>query len=71
MTDNIKLLDKDAIINKHPALGERKYRLEYLVRSRLIPVIKIGKRIYFDEVEIQKWIENQKVPAMKGHIRNG
>ena len=71
MPDNIKLLDKDALINKHPALGERKYRLEYLVRSRLIPVIKIGKRIYFDEVEIQKWIDEHSIPAMKGNIKNG
>jgi len=62
MSNTTRLLDRKKLIEIHPALGKR-YRLEWLTRTRQIPVIKIGRRIYFDELEIQKWIESQKIPA--------
>lgn len=59
-----RLLDKKALGELHPAL-KNKYRVDYLVRIRAIPIIAIRRRIYFDEVEIQKWIENHKIKPVK------
>lgn len=58
-----KLIDREELIKKHPALGQRKYRLDWLIRSRKIPVISVGRRIYFDEFKIEDWIRNQQIPA--------
>ena len=57
------LISKKELIAKFPALGERKYRIEWLTRTRQIPVIKIGRLIYFDEFEIDAWIESKKIPT--------
>ncbi len=60
-----KLLDMDELGKRHPALKNR-YRIQWLIRTRQIPIVKIGRRIFFDEKEIGEWIENQKVPAHVG-----
>ncbi len=62
MSNTPRLLDKKKLIEIHPALGKR-YRLEWLTRTRQIPVIKIGRLIYFDEFEIDAWIESKKIPT--------
>ena len=49
-------------MERHPALNS-KWTLEWLIRTRQIPIVKIGRRIYFDEIEIKKWIENHAIPA--------
>jgi len=60
------LISKKELIAKFPALGERKYRIEWLTRTRQIPVIKIGNRIYFDETKIEIWISEHSIPAQNG-----
>ena len=56
-----KLIDRQELIRKHPALGRKKYTLDWMIRVRQIPVIRIGRNIYFNEAEIDKWIEEHKI----------
>ena len=58
---NTKLLTKKDLALKHPALGARPYRLDWLVRNRLIPFVRVGRNVYFDEAEILRWIQESKV----------
>ncbi len=55
------LITRKDLLVKYPALGERKYRLDYLIKVRKMPIVKLGRRVYFDESEIQKWIEKHKI----------
>mgnify|MGYP002176895564 CR=1 FL=1 len=66
--NNVKLIDSEELLRRYPALRSRKgqkrtYRLEWLVRSRRIPIVRIGRRNYFDPCDIEAWIERQKIPA--------
>jgi len=47
-------------MERHPAL-DHKWKLEWLIRTRQIPIVKIGRRVYFDELEIEQWINKRKV----------
>ena len=65
---DVGLIDSQELLRRYPALRSRKgkkqtYRLDFLVRSRKIPIVKIGRRIYFDPRDIEAWIESQKIPA--------
>lgn len=57
------LLDKKALREKHPALNN-KWTLEWLIRTRQIPIVKIGRRVFFDPEDISAWIKDHKVPAV-------
>jgi len=46
-------------------LKKSEYGLRWLVRTRDIPIVKIGNRIYFRPEEILKWIEQKSIPAMR------
>mgnify|MGYP001044073070 FL=1 len=35
--------------------------IRWLIRKSMIPIVKIGRRIYFDKKEIDKWIEERKI----------
>lgn len=67
MSEDAKLIDSQELLRRYPALagkGKNKfYRLQWLTRSRAIPLVKIGRRIYFDPQEINSWIEAQKIPV--------
>ncbi len=60
MLEKTKLIDKKILMELHPALNN-KWTVEWLIRTRQIPIVKIGRRVYFDEVEIEKWIKERKV----------
>ena len=65
---NARLIDREELLELYPALaskGKNKYyRLQWLTRSRQIPVVRIGRRrLYYDPSDIQAWIESQKIPA--------
>ncbi len=64
---NARLIDREELLRLYPALaskGRNKYyRLQWLTRSRQIPVIKIGRRLYYDPEDIQAWIEGKKIPV--------
>ena len=54
------LVDKKGLLEMCPGLT--KYSLEWLIRTRQIPIVRIGKkRIYFNPDEIRNWIESKKV----------
>ncbi|HEX3037067.1 MAG TPA: hypothetical protein VHT73_18435 [Thermodesulfobacteriota bacterium] len=57
-----QLIDRKTLMKKHPALNSR-WRIDWLIRTRRIPLVRIGARIYFDESEIIKWIEENKIRA--------
>lgn len=51
-------------------LGDSVRHLRRLVADRRIPFLKIGHLIRFDPVEINEWLEQQRVrPVTKGHSR--
>lgn len=57
------LIDKKELEKRYPALASRPYRLQWLVRSRQIPIVKIGRRIYFRPEEIVNWLSKHSIPA--------
>lgn len=62
-----KLMDLEQLLQHYPALRSKKgkngrYRLDWLIRNRRIPIVKIGRRNYFDPDEIDAWIQSKKIP---------
>jgi len=57
------LLDRKQLIELYPALGARKYRLDHLIRTRQIPIFKLGRSIYFNPREIDKWIKDNQIKS--------
>ncbi len=58
------LVDKKGLLKICPGLTRGS--LEWLIRTRKIPLVKIGKRIYFSPDEIRAWIDAHKVKPIKG-----
>ena len=57
MTDmQTRLIDRKTLGEMHHAL-KSKWRVDYLIRMRRLPFLKLGKNIYFNEASIAKWIE--------------
>lgn len=55
MTEQRRLIDKKTLCELHPAFN--KWTLEYLIRTRRIPIVRVGgRRVFFDEIEIAEWI---------------
>lgn len=44
--------------------GFTKWGLQHLVRKRRIPIVKIGRRIYFDPKKLDSWVEEHEIEAM-------
>ncbi len=66
-----RLIDRQELLKLFPALRGRgkhsKWRLDWLVRQRAIPVVRVGKRsIFFDEDQIREWIQKNSIPAQNG-----
>ena len=48
-------------------IGKSKYGMQHLIRIRGIEgMVRIGRKIYFDPVDIKKWIEKNKINVYKG-----
>lgn len=60
-----RLIDKKALGQLHPALAKAG-RVEYLIRTRGIPIVRFGKLIFFDEPVIQKWIQENYLSLSRG-----
>jgi len=56
-----KLWDLNMLLENYPAL--KPWGVRHLIRLRRIPIIKIGRRIYFDPDEISSWISEHKIPV--------
>lgn len=65
-----RLIGKKELLKRLPALEERKYRLDWLIRTRQIPIVLVGRRIYFDESEIERWLNANKVEPLKNGREN-
>ena len=63
MNDIDLLVDKKELLEMYPAFG--KWGLEWLIRTRRIPIVKIGKRIYFDPEDIRSWIDTKKIKPLE------
>ncbi len=66
-----KLVDRKELLQLFPALTGRgknsKWRIDWLIRRRAIPIVKLGTRsIYFDVEQIRKWIEKNSISAQNG-----
>jgi len=57
------LLDRKQLIELYPGLGAKKYRLDHLIRTRQIPIIRIGKNIFYNPKEIDIWIQQNQLPS--------
>ena len=57
------LIDKKQLLELCPGL--KRSSLEWLIRQRAIPLIKLNKRIYFDPKDIKNWIESKKIDPQK------
>ena len=56
-----KLWDLHQLLENYPAL--KYHGVRWLVRNRRIPIVKIGKRVYFEPSSIQIWVNEHKVNA--------
>jgi len=55
------LIDRKELIRRYPALGAKKYRLDWLVRQRSIPITRINKNIFFNPRRIDEWIRENEI----------
>jgi len=60
---NVLLIGKKELLECCPAFS--KWGLEWLIRNRRIPLIKIGNRIYFDPRDIENWLDSNKIEARR------
>ena len=54
-----QLWDIHQLVENYPAL--KHHGVRWLIRNRKIPMVKIGKRIYFQPSAIFDWVESQKI----------
>ena len=57
------LIDKNELLERCPALSRGS--LEWLIRNRRIPLVKLGRRIYFDPRDIENWLDSNKIEARR------
>jgi len=47
-------------------IGKSKYGMQHLIRIRGIDgMVRIGRKIYFDPIDVRIWIEKNKIRNMK------
>ena len=54
-----RLWDINQLLTNYPAF--KHWGIRWKIRHRTIPLVRLGRRIYFDPVEIEKWIEMNKI----------
>lgn len=54
-----KLWDIKQLIENYPAF--KFWGIKYLVKNRRIPIVRIGKRIYFRPERIEEWISEHEI----------
>ena len=65
MSEPNKLLDKKALAKRHPALGARPHRIDWMVRAGMLPHVRLGRNVFFEEKAVDDWIEKHKIPGTK------
>ena len=66
-----KLLDFKTVVDRYHF---KPWGLRHLIRNRAIPIVKISAsggrgRIYFDPIELEKWIDDRKISVQNGENR--
>jgi len=61
-----KLWDIKQLVDNYPAL--RPWGIRWKIRNRDIPIVKLGRRIYFDPDDIREWINKNKIPVINNQI---
>jgi len=65
-----RLITRKELIQWYPALGAKKYRLDWLIRTRQIPMVRLGRRVvFFDPSDIDKWIQQHKIRPVDGGMQ--
>lgn len=64
-----RLIDRKELIKRHPALGAKKYRLDWLIRTRTIPVVVVGRHVFFNEAERDNWVRKNSSQSKNGERR--
>jgi len=63
-SSQFSLIDRNQLFEKYPALGAKKYRLDWLIRTRQIPIVKKNKSVFFNPRSIDEWIrDNELIPV--------
>jgi len=57
------LIDRNELVRLYPALGAKKHRLNWMIRNRTIPLIKINRTIFFNPRKIDEWIRDGEIEA--------
>jgi len=60
MNKEKRLLNKKQLSEKHPALKNLN-TIDWMVRTKKIPHLKIGRLIFFEENMIDKWIDENSI----------
>jgi hypothetical protein len=55
------LIDRKQLIERYPALGAKRYRLDWLIRSRQLPIVKKNRSIFFNPRKIDEWINENEI----------
>jgi len=56
------IIDRKELIERYPAFGAKKYRLDWLIRTRQIPIVKLSNRIiFFNPRAIDEWIRENEI----------
>jgi len=56
------LIDRKQLIERYPALGAKKHRINWLIRTRQIPFTKPTNRlIFFNPRKIDEWIKKNEI----------
>jgi predicted DNA-binding transcriptional regulator AlpA len=63
MQNNDLLVDKTRLLEMYPAFS--KWTLDWLIRNRSIPIVKIGRRIYFDPSDVRTWVDSKKINPLE------
>ena len=64
MQKNDLLVDKTRLLEMYPAFS--KWTINWHIRNRSMPIVKIGRRIYFDPSDIKTWIDSKKIKPLEG-----
>lgn len=59
-----KLLNKSQLL-KFKLPGFSRWALDYRIRTRNIPIVRIGGKIYFEEESIDKWINENLIKSQE------
>lgn len=62
-----KLWDIQQLIQNYPAFSH--WGVRWMVKTRRIPMVRLGRRIYFRPEEIERWIAANSISAEAGDDR--